>query len=158
LFRNLILRLRLAGAEDSSLQFMTQCNHLGGPIDPPAQASEAADRTSPSGACLRELLKARRVRANFFGAHLFADPAWDILLHSYVALLDEEPLLVSALLRTSFVPATTMLRWVKALEQERWLELMEGPLECPRCSLRLSAQGRIAMERYLATVWPSLPL
>jgi hypothetical protein len=154
----LILRFRLAGAEVSSHQSMSQCNHLGGPIDAPEQAGKAAVRSSPLSARVKDLLKARRARANFFGAHLFADPAWDILLHSYAALLDEEPLLVSDLLRISLVPATTMLRWVKTLEQEGWLELTEGPLECPRSSLSLSTNGRIAMERYFAAVQPSLPI
>ena len=89
---------------------------------------------------------------------MFSDPAWDILLLTYVAFLDQEPLLVSTLLRTSLVPATTMLRWVKALEQDGWLERPDDPVEGPQSFLRLSAAGRASMERYLIAAWPSLPL
>lgn len=158
MIRKFIVGHRLQTAAASSHQFMSQCNHLGERIGAPNFSSSAFSRSGPSSAELKDLLKARRARANFFGPHLFADPAWDILLLTYVALLDQEPLLVSTLLRTSHVPATTMLRWIKALEQEGWLERTDDPPEGPQSLLKLSAAGKAAMERYLASVWPSLPL
>ena len=148
----------MAGAEVSSRQFMTQYNHLGKPIAGPQQVCKDASRTSPSSARLKELLKARRVRGHFFGEHLFADAAWDILLHSYIAHLDDEQLLVSALLRASLLPATTIVRWVKALEQEGWLKHTHDTVDDPRASLRLTAAGKVGMDGYFAVVWPSLPL
>ena len=141
-----------------SHQLMAQCNHLGEPIEPPDRAGSGPPHPGPSSAQLKELLKARRARANFFGPHLFANPAWDILLLAYVSQLDEERLLVSTLLRTSLVPATTTLRWVKALEQDGWLEHTDDLLEGTKSFLKLSAAGKATIERYLASVWPSLPI
>lgn len=158
MIRKFILGHRLQSAAAGSHQFMSQCNYLGERIEAPRFHSSPVARSGPSSAQLKELLKARRARANFFGPHLFADPAWDILLLSYVALLDQDPLLISRLLKTSLVPATTMLRWIKALEQEGWLERSKDPPEAPQSILKLSAAGKSAMERYLASVWPSLPL
>lgn len=105
---------------------------------------------------LKLLLKARRARATFFGAQLFADPAWDILLQAYVALLDKEPLLVSAICRESIVPPATALRWVSTLEQDGLLVRRHDPGGERRSWLELSAPGRIAMERYLEEFWPSI--
>lgn len=156
--RNLILRHRLRKAANNAHQLMARCNHFGEKIEPPNCACAAVPRPGPSGAHLKELLKARRARANFFGAHLSVDPAWDILLVAYVALLDQEDLPVSTLLRTSLVPATTTLRWVKTLNRDGLLECTDDQLEDPRSLVKLSAAGKIGMERYLAAVWPSLPL
>lgn len=158
MIRELILKRRLQNAAISSRQFMTQCNHLGEQVEAPKSEEAAFPKSGPSSAQLKEVLKARRARADFFGLHLFADPAWDILLLTYVAQLDQERLSVGTLLRTSLVPATTTLRWVKALKQDGWLECADDPLEDPRSLLWLSAAGRVGIESYLAAVWPSLPL
>lgn len=133
-------------------------NHLGEVIDVSNCACSIGPQAGLSSAQLKELIKARRARATYFGVHLFADPAWDILLLAYVAALDQERLTVSALLQTSLLPATTMLRWVEALEQEGWLNRTNHDLESPQSFLDLSAAGKVGIGRYLAAVWPSLPL
>jgi hypothetical protein len=158
MIRTLKLRHRLRNVGHGAREFMARYDHFGEQIEAPESACSAGPHAGPSSAKLKELLKARRARANFFGAHLFCDPAWDILLLAYVALLDEEPLLISTLLRTSLAPATTMLRWVKALEHEGWLQQTCDPPDGPRSFLTLSAAGKAGMERYLTAVWPSLPL
>lgn len=112
----------------------------------------------PTSDQLRRLLTARHARADFFGAHLFADPAWDILLLAYIAGLDQERLMVSTLCRESVVPATTTLRWIKALEQEGLLTSRSVPLNEPECAIELSGAGKRGMESYLSTVWSSVPL
>ena len=131
---------------------MLRHDQRGRPIEAPKR------HTGPTCEQLRQLLEARRARANFFGAHLFADPAWDILLLAYVALLEQDQLLVSAVCRTSVVPATTTLRWIKALQQDGWLVQGNEILDDPGSCLELSAAGKLGMERYLALVWPSMPL
>lgn len=136
---------------------MAHRDHLGQQLEAPRSARSIGLQPGPTCAQLKELLKARRARADFFGTHLFADPAWDILLLAYVALLDQDRLLISTLCKTSVVPATTSLRWVKALEQDGWL-VRRDALDSPRAWLELSAAGRIGMERYLTAVWPSVPL
>ena len=158
MIRKWLVRRRFQDAAVSTKHLMAQCNHLGEAIQAPACADSGAPRPGPSSAQLKDLLKARRARSDFFGAHLFADPAWDILLIAYVTLLDQERQLVSTLLRTSLVPATTLLRWIKTLQHHGWLERTQDPIEGPRAFLKLSPAGKAGMERYLAAVWPSLPL
>ena len=156
MIRNLILRQRLRNATAESHRLMTHCNHLGEQTELPRCSASAVPYPHPSSAAVKELLKARRVRTNYFGAHFFSNPAWDILLLAYVAWLDREPLLVSTLLRASLVPATTTLRWVKALEQEGCLELSDDLSEATRCFIRLSRAGRTSMEHYFSSVGSSV--
>lgn len=158
MIRKLLVRRRLQNAAASTNRFMAQRNHLGERIGTPACTEAAAHAMGPSSEQLKELLKARRARSDFFGSHLFADPAWDILLVAYVTLLDHERQLVSTLIRTSLVPATTLLRWVRTLQHDGWLERTEEPLDGPHAVLELSSAGKAGMERYLAAVWPFLPL
>lgn len=156
--RNWMVRRRFQNAVISSHHFMMRRDHRGEDIE--ASHHELLPPSHPGQICaqLKQLLKARHARANFFGAHLFADPAWDILLLSYVALLEGERLLVSALCRASVVPATTTLRWVKVLESDGWLVHHDYPLDAPRSWLELSVAGKLGMERYLTLFWPSIPL
>jgi hypothetical protein len=61
---------------------------------------------------VREIIKKRRLRERFFGAELFADPAWDILLDLKAAGLEGQNVSVSSLCIAAAVPPTTALRWV----------------------------------------------
>lgn len=138
-------RFQDAGARPN--RFLPQFNPLG---------QKLGTNSRPSCDELKQLLKARRARANFFGAHLFADPAWDILLQAYVAILEEEPLLVSTICRESVVPATTALRWISILETDGLLVRRHDPGGERRSWLELSRSGRVAMERYLEEFWSSI--
>lgn len=149
---------RFQDDEASSNRFIPQFNRLEHKAEATCQTGDEPHPV-PSSAQLKQLLAARRVRSTFFGSHLFADPAWDILLQAYVALLDKEPLLVSTICRESVVPATTALRWISILEQDGLLAKRHDPGGDRRWQLEMSPSGRVAMERYLQAVWPSvLPL
>ena len=149
---------RFEDVEASSNRLLLQFNHFGQKAEPTSQTADEPGCT-PSIAQLKQLLAARRARSTFFGSHLFADPAWDILLQAYVALLEKEPLLVSTICRESVVPATTALRWISILEQEGLLAKRHDPGGDRRWQLEMSPSGRVAMELYLEAVWPSiLPL
>lgn len=153
-----MVKRRFQNAVMNSHHFMMRHDHRESESE--LAPGEPMARSQPGPTCdqLRQLLKARRARANFFGAHLFADPAWDILLLAYVAFLEGEGLLVSELCCDSVVPATTTLRWVKALEQDGWLIRHSDKLEGPQSRLTLSAAGKLGMERYLASFWPAMPV
>jgi len=43
---------------------------------------------------LRNVLRARAARAEFFSEHLFADPAWDMLLSLYSAEIEQKRVVV----------------------------------------------------------------
>ncbi len=116
----------------------------------------STSRRGPTAEELLQLLDARHARANFFGAHLFADPAWEILLLAYVALLENERLLVSSLFQKSIVPPTTSLRWADVLEQDGLLIHHKDEVDGAQPWLELSAAGIAGMERYFSVVWPSI--
>ena len=158
MIRKWILGRRFQNAAIRSNHFMAHHPHLGQQIEAPNYAVSTGSQPGPTCAQLKQLLKARRARADFFGAHLFADPAWDILLLAYVALLEQDRLLISTLCRTIITPATTSLRWIKALETEGWIVQRDDPMDRSRAWLELSTAGKIGMERYLTAVWPSVPL
>lgn len=136
-----------------------QWAHRGGQIDSPMGERPRTPHPDPASQQVRHLLEARRARTHFFGSHLLADPAWDILLLAYLGLLEREPLLVSAVCRAGVVPATTTLRWVKVLvEQDGLLVCRNGPLDGSGARLELTTAGKKAMESYLASIGSSKPL
>jgi DNA-binding MarR family transcriptional regulator len=115
-----------------------------------------------SPACLatriRRLLKARRARDRFFGRNLFADPAWDILLEAYAASLLEQRTSVTALCNAAAVPATTALRWLNKLEQERMLQRRQDPLDSRRTWIELTPAAVTMMRDYLESISATLPI
>jgi hypothetical protein len=124
-------------------------------FDPRNEALNS-DQLGPTSKQLKQLIAARRARDVFFGASLFDDPAWDILLQAYVARLDQTRLSVSAMCIASAVPSTTALRWLNKLEQDGWLVRRADPLDARRTWIELSDAGNVTMERYWGAVWRSL--
>ena len=101
---------------------------------------------------VRDVLKSRRARDQFFDSNLFADPAWDILLELYAAQLGHQRLSVSALCDAAAVPATTALRWITSLEKIGLLVRRDDPMDGRRTFIFLAADAFDRMERYFATV------
>lgn len=102
---------------------------------------------------LHSFLSARHKRRRYFGERLFAEPAWDILLHLYAAELEtREGLPVSALAGAVQVPASTALRWIHALKAEglvAWNTLRANPCQAP---VNLSKAGRMALDSYFRDI------
>jgi DNA-binding MarR family transcriptional regulator len=90
----------------------------------------------------------RARRDKFLPGSLFADPAWDMLLELYYAELRHYKVSVSNLCLASQVPATTALRWIKALEGQDLVQRREDHLDARRYYLSLSKGGSSAMWRY----------
>lgn len=63
------------------------------------------------------ILASRRRREDLFGANLFADPAWDMLLDLFVEEEKGNSVYVSSLCMASAVPTTTALRWIGTLTE-----------------------------------------
>ena len=101
-----------------------------------------------SAADVRRAIKARRDRTKFLPGHLFADPAWDMLLELYAAELDQIRFATSSLCDASAVPATTALRWISTLENEGLIERHSDPLDARRVFIRLSSKGVRGMKAY----------
>lgn len=67
------------------------------------------------------ILTVRRARDQIFGRPLFADPAWDILLELYAAHLGARRITVADLIRSIDVPSSTVVRWIRALEEQGFI-------------------------------------
>ena len=94
---------------------------------------------------VRAVIRARRARAQFFEATLFADPAWDMLLELFASELGTERMSVTALCAGAAVPATTALRWIRTLEAQGLVQRKEDPLDARRMFLSLSRTAYSAM-------------
>jgi DNA-binding MarR family transcriptional regulator len=76
------------------------------------------------------ILASRRLRDDLFGAEMFADPAWDMLLHLFVSGEQGRAVPVSCLCAASAVPQSTALRWIDTLANagllDRRLDARDG--------------------------------
>lgn len=72
-------------------------------------------RTLETAELVRQYYALRRVREREFGAELFSDPAWDVLLDLYLSESDGKKISVSSACIAAAAPATTALRWIDIL-------------------------------------------
>jgi len=101
---------------------------------------------------VRQILKARRKRDEWFGQNLFADPAWDILLEVFAADQAQQKISVSAACIAAAVPSTTALRWLSKLEQAGHIVRTADHLDGRRYWVKLSPSATAAMKHYLAAI------
>jgi hypothetical protein len=109
-------------------------------------------------ATIRALIRARRMRENYFPASLFADPAWDMLLDLMAARLEGTPVAVSSLCIASAVPATTALRWIRTLTDRGLLVRVADPRDGRRVFIDLSEQTARSLAAYLHSARRIIPL
>ena len=118
------------------------------PVDP------AGDIPAASGETVRNVIRARRLRARFFDEELFADPAWDMLLDLLQAEIAQHRVPVSSLCIAAAVPATTALRWIKTMTDNGLFRRRADPHDGRRVFIELSPDASLAMRRYFAEVGP----
>jgi DNA-binding MarR family transcriptional regulator len=121
----------------------------------PQQATEApAKGEAPqiSVETVRAVIRARRLRARYFAEHLFADPAWDMLLELFQAEIAQFRVPVSSLCSAAAVPATTALRWLKTMVQEGLFIRHPDPYDSRRVFVELAPATSDALKRYFAEV------
>ena len=125
-----------------------------GPAAPPRRVEPAAGGHVPdlSAETVRAVIRARRVRTRFFPEHLFADPAWDMLLDLLQAEIAQLRVPVSSLCIAAAVPATTALRWLKTLVQEGIFVRRADPHDGRRVFVELAPEASRALRRYFAEV------
>src|SRR6185503_13969819 len=97
----------------------------------------------------KEIVRSRRQREKIFGADLFGEPAWDILLELYAAGLGQQKLSVSGACYASAVPHTTGLRWVLKLEKDGWIRRVNDPFDGRRSWVELTEEALAAMRKHL---------
>jgi hypothetical protein len=108
-----------------------------------------------SAEAVQTVIRARRLRTRYFPEHLFADPAWDMLLDLLQAEIAQLRVPVSSLCIAAAVPATTALRWLKSMVQEGLFVRRADPHDGRRVFVELAPETSRALRRYFADVGSS---
>jgi DNA-binding MarR family transcriptional regulator len=101
---------------------------------------------------IRTILKLRASRRDMFGADLFGEASWDMLLELYDAEFSGRRVSVSSLCLASGVAQTTALRWVHVLEREGQIRRAPDGRDGRRCFVELTDQARAALDRIFAAL------
>ena len=99
---------------------------------------------------VRDILRSRSRRGEHFGASLFSDPAWDLLLVLYQMELEQRRISIGGLCQSAGVAGTTGLRWIDILDGKRLIERHADPLDGRRVYIRLSFEGLSSMHAYFS--------
>lgn len=148
-------RLRQLSDEVSRIA-ATLARLSAGPGSPPRglELVPAADLPPLAIETVRNVIRARRLRARYFPEDLFADPAWDMLLDLLQAEIAQLRVPVSSLCIAAAVPATTALRWLKTLVSKGVFIRRADPHDGRRVFVELAPEASQALRRYFAEVGP----
>ena len=150
------LRLERLGGEGVSatggaFRFESPAHAYRGPNGGGEERLVRAPRPAlPDPRLVRKILAQRQLRAKFFDAELFGDPAWDILLDLTAARAEHVRVSVTSLCIASGVPPTTALRWIGQMTQAGLLERVEDDADRRRAFIGLTDGAADAMARYFA--------
>jgi len=124
-----------------------------GPDAPAAKpAPPRGEAPAVSIETVRQVIRARRLRARYFDEEIFADPAWDMLLDLLQAEIAQHRVPVSSLCIAAAVPATTALRWIKTMTDAGLFKRRADPHDGRRVFVELSSAASDAMRRYFGEV------
>ncbi|WIW88449.1 MarR family transcriptional regulator [Sphingobium sp. V4] len=124
-------------------------DYIGMPaLAPISAAPRPTDAPAIAPQQVRDLLRARRIRADFLPGDLFADPAWDMLLDLLAARLEQERVSVSSLCIAAAVPPTTALRWIRTLTDKGLVERQADPQDGRRVFIALAQETAEALMRW----------
>jgi DNA-binding MarR family transcriptional regulator len=118
----------------------------------PDRRGQTGAQDMPGVSAIRAMIRARRLRDQYFSGELFADPAWDMLLDLLLARLEQRTVAVSSLCIAAAVPPTTALRWIKRLTDEGIFVRTADPRDGRRVFIDLSDQAADAMANYIRAV------
>ncbi len=107
---------------------------------------------APTHAEIRALIRARRMRDQFFPTDLFADPAWDMMLDLMAARLAGQRVSVSSLCIAAAVPLTTALRWIRQLTDRAMFMRIDDPLDGRRVFIDLTEAATQALFGWVRAV------
>lgn len=119
----------------------------------------SGDRPVPPSADRKALLSrarivfaARRIRAKHFDRDLFGEPAWEILLALYIAEESGPRFTISRLAESIGVPLSTVVRWMRTLEEKSLVGRIDHPTDRRVVSIRLLDKARTALDAYLRAI------
>jgi len=148
---------RLKQLSDEVGRIAATLARLSSDPEPPSKTVErptsaSSDVPAVRGEVVRDVIRARRLRARFFDEELFADPAWDMLLDLLQAEIAQHRVPVSSLCIAAAVPATTALRWIKTMTDNGLFNRRADPHDGRRVFIELAPAASLAMRRYFAEV------
>ncbi len=114
----------------------------------PDGGAQGAGSTPVTATEIRQAIRGRRLRDQFFGHGLFEDPAWDMLLDLSAADLERARVSVSSLCIAAAVAPTTALRWISRMTEAGLFEREPDPFDRRRAFMRLSPKARDGMHEY----------
>ena len=149
-------RLRQLSDEVSRIATtLARLSAVPGALPPPERPSSAVstgDTPNVSGELVRQVIRARRLRARYFDEELFADPAWDMLLDLLAAEIAQHRVPVSSLCIAAAVPPTTALRWIKTMTDAGLFLRRSDPHDGRRVFVELSPGASTSIRRYFTEV------
>ncbi len=101
---------------------------------------------------VRGLIKARRLRDEYFDSELFADPAWDMLLDLMASQIEGTKVSVSSLCIAANVPPTTALRWIKSMTREKIFVRKADQEDGRRIFIEMSDETAAGMDGFFAMI------
>ena len=120
---------------------------VGNVFPPQQQASGANDRRSLA-AKARLVLSSRLAREQYFHRELFGEPAWEILLALYVIEDAGARFTISKLAECINSPLSTVVRWVKTLEEQSLVSRVQHPTDRRIVFVGLLESGSTALDDY----------
>jgi len=97
-----------------------------------------------------QVLCSRRLRSGIFGAGLFSDPAWDILLTLFLSELRRETLSEGLLAEAACLSPATTARWLHALVREGLVQRHPEADRDQGLTVGLTKKGSSGMRLWLA--------
>lgn len=118
---------------------------IGGGPAPSARGSAAGELLERA----RAILAARRRREALFGAAIFGEPAWDMLLLLYLGASESRRTL-GRLGELAGISKSTVLRWIDYLDRQGLVRREPHPTDKRATFVELTEKGRKAIDMYLS--------
>jgi len=90
---------------------------------------------------VKKIIAFRSMRNRMFGADLFGEPVWDMLLDLFLAQLQQRRISVTSLAIASNVPTTTALRYIEMMIEAQLVERLDDPSDGRRKMIALTHFG-----------------
>lgn len=117
-------------------------------VSPPRQQARGANDRHLLAAKARLFLSSRLAREQYFHRELFGEPAWEILLALYVIEDAGARFTISKLAECIDSPLSTVVRWVKTLEEQSLVSRVQHPTDRRIVFVRLLDKGSTALDDY----------
>jgi predicted SnoaL-like aldol condensation-catalyzing enzyme len=98
------------------------------------------------------ILAGRKQRDRFFAPALFSNPAWDMLLHLYVATAEDGGMDMLDCWMVSSTPKGVALRWLDYFRQEEMVVEIADRKRMDQTLIRLSDATQMAISAYLGSL------